>query len=141
MLTCFLSLFALLKLVVQRRKLQKILLKKRDVVWMIRHFTHQLFSYGFVAYKQCKSLKFVFSLFFFLMSQHVSRSYWKLKGFITGFHIYTSTFSVKSFPLSKNVFGEHLFIGQQWNGANNLFDINCHTRIRNGSRLFFILCT
>ena len=31
---------------------------------MIRHFTHQLFSYGFVAYKQSKSLNFVFSLFF-----------------------------------------------------------------------------
>ena len=42
---------------------------------MIRDFTHQLFSYGFVAYEQCKSLNFVFS-------QHVARSYWKLKGFI-----------------------------------------------------------
>ena len=91
---------------------------------MIRHFTHQLFSYGFVAYKQCKSLNFVFSPF--LMSQYVARSYWKLKGFMTGFHIYTSTFSVKSFSLSKKVFGEHLFIGQQQNGANNFFDINCH---------------
>ena len=75
---------------------------------MIRHFTNQLFGYGFVAYKQSKNLNFVFSGFFFLMSQHVARSYWKLKGFITGFHIYTSTFSVKSFPLSKKVFGEHL---------------------------------
>ena len=43
---------------------------------MIRHFTHQLFSYGFVAYKQSKSLNFVFSLFF--DAQHVARSYWKL---------------------------------------------------------------
>ena len=106
---------------------------------MIRHFTHQLFSYGFVAYKQCKSLNFVFSPF--LMSQYVARSYWKLKGFMTGLHIYTSTFSVKSFSLSKKAFGEHLFIGQQQNGANNFFDINYYTRIRNGSRLFFILCT
>ena len=63
----------------------------------------------------------------------------QLKGFITGFHIYTSTFSVTCFPLSKKVDVEHPIIGQQQNGANNLFNINCHTRIRNGSRLFFIL--
>ena len=42
------------------------------------------------------------------------------------------------FPLSKKVSVEHpLFIGQQYNEANNLFNINCHTRIRNGSCLFF----
>ena len=30
---------------------------------MIRHFTHQLFGYGFVAFKQCKSLNFASRLF------------------------------------------------------------------------------
>ena len=52
------------ELMVQRRKPQNSLFKKQDAVWMIRHFTHQLFSYGFVAYKQSKSLNFVFWLFF-----------------------------------------------------------------------------
>ena len=52
------------ELMVQKRKPQKRLFKKQDAVSMIRHFTHQLFSYGFVAYKQSKSLNFVFSLFF-----------------------------------------------------------------------------
>ena len=61
-----------------------------------------------------------------------------INGFITGFHIYKSTFSVTYFPLSKKAFVEHLlFIGQQYNEVNNLFNINCHTRLRNGSRLFF----
>ena len=62
----------------------------------------------------------------------------QLNGFITGFHIYTSTFSVTRFSLSKKVSVEHLlFIGQQYNEANNLFNINCHTRMRNGNCLFF----
>ena len=42
------------------------------------------------------------------------------------------------FPLSKKVSVEYLlFIGQQQNEANNLFNINCHTRVRNRSCLFF----
>ena len=52
--------------------------KKQDVVRMIRHFTHQLFGYGFVAYKQCKSLNFAFRIFLKdAMYHHVARSYWK----------------------------------------------------------------
>ena len=101
MLTCFLSLFALMKLVVQRRKPQKILFEKQDVVWMIRHFTHQLFSYGFVAYKQCKSLNFVFSPF--LMSQYVARSYWKLKGLWRVFIFTQARFPWKVFPCQRKL--------------------------------------
>ena len=56
---------------------------------MIRHFTHQLFSYGFVAYKQCKSLNFAFRLFLKdAMSHHVARSYsfGNLSNLIREFH-------------------------------------------------------
>ena len=56
---------------------------------MIRHFTHQLFSYGFVAYKQCTSLNFAFRLFLKdAMSHHVARSYsfGNLSNLIREFH-------------------------------------------------------
>ena len=81
---------------------------------MIRHFTNQLFGYGFVAYKQSKNLNFVFSGFFFDVSTRCKKLL-EVKRVYYGFsYLHKHVFREK-FSLVKESFWwtSDLFIGQQ----------------------------